>query len=298
MVLSRPSALKTAIRTNLLRPTLRSAGPRQLQRVARRTYADGGHHAPAKSNDLTWGLVATAVTAPATWYLLQPGADAHHGDDHGHDKEEHEEEHADDAETSGEGGDEEQKSDEGAQQGEEKQQDESKEAESEDKGDAGSNEGAGEDGDAPKDETRVLEGESKDLPEGVRFKGKTNQGDEDNEMTATRKSIPDAKGGTKKRLDSDYAVRQGLSKEESDESGSENESPAARIPPRNQNEMAGKQRGLSNTETKHSTDISNSPEKSKKGEGTPETAKTIGTVKVDRPQVSLAVKKIEYATFY
>ena len=49
--------------------------------------------------------------------------------------------------------------------------------------------------------------------------------------------------------------------------------------------MAQQQSGLSTTETKHSTDIKNSPEKSKKGEGTPETAKTSGTVRVDRPQV-------------
>ena len=47
--------------------------------------------------------------------------------------------------------------------------------------------------------------------------------------------------------------------------------------------QSGKQEGLSNTDTKHSTDIQNDPEKSKKGEGSPETAKSKGTVKVDRP---------------
>lgn len=49
--------------------------------------------------------------------------------------------------------------------------------------------------------------------------------------------------------------------------------------------MSGKQEGLSNTDTKHSTDIASNPEKSKKGEGTPETAKLKGTVRPSRPQV-------------
>ena len=42
--------------------------------------------------------------------------------------------------------------------------------------------------------------------------------------------------------------------------------------------QSGKQEGLSNTDTKHSTDIANNPEKSKKGEGAPETAKLKGTI--------------------
>ena len=43
-------------------------------------------------------------------------------------------------------------------------------------------------------------------------------------------------------------------------------------------QMSGKQAGLSNTDTKHSTDPANDPEKSKKSEGAPETAKLQGTV--------------------
>ena len=49
--------------------------------------------------------------------------------------------------------------------------------------------------------------------------------------------------------------------------------------------MAGKQEGLSNTDTKHSEDVTNSSEKSTKGEGTVETAKLKGTVSPNRPQV-------------
>ena len=40
---------------------------------------------------------------------------------------------------------------------------------------------------------------------------------------------------------------------------------------------------MSNDDTHHSTDISNNPEKSKKGEGVAETAKLKGTVSTERP---------------
>ena len=47
--------------------------------------------------------------------------------------------------------------------------------------------------------------------------------------------------------------------------------------------MSGKQEGLVNTDTKHSTDITKDPDKSKKAGGMPETAKQKGTVPLDRP---------------
>lgn len=49
--------------------------------------------------------------------------------------------------------------------------------------------------------------------------------------------------------------------------------------------MSDKQHGLSNTQTKHSTDIDNDPGKSKKGEGYAETAKAQGAVDPQRPMV-------------
>lgn len=49
--------------------------------------------------------------------------------------------------------------------------------------------------------------------------------------------------------------------------------------------ISDKQRGLSNTQTKHSTDIDNDPGKSKKGEGYAETAKAQGAVDPQRPMV-------------
>ncbi|KAK5172394.1 hypothetical protein LTR16_011737 [Cryomyces antarcticus] len=101
-------------------------------------------------------------------------------------------------------------------------------------------------------------------------------------MGDTRQHIPDAKGGAKKRINSGYGIELGRGSTER-EDGSDKAVPAKT--PKSMNEMSGKQAGLSNTSTKHSTDIANDPEKSKKGEGGPETAKTMGTVSVDRPQV-------------
>lgn len=59
--------------------------------------------------------------------------------------------------------------------------------------------------------------------------------------------------------------------------------PNPRKEPKSFNEMSGKQQGLSNDETGHSSNISEQPEKSKKGEGVAETAKLKGTVSTDRP---------------
>jgi len=49
--------------------------------------------------------------------------------------------------------------------------------------------------------------------------------------------------------------------------------------------MSDKQRGMSNTDTRHSSDISKNPDKSTKGEGTADTAKIKGTVDPNRKQV-------------
>jgi hypothetical protein len=49
------------------------------------------------------------------------------------------------------------------------------------------------------------------------------------------------------------------------------------------NETSGKQEGLSNSDTHHSSQISKQDGKSKKGEGVAETAKLKGTVSTERP---------------
>jgi hypothetical protein len=53
---------------------------------------------------------------------------------------------------------------------------------------------------------------------------------------------------------------------------------------KSQNEMSGKQQGMSNDDTGHSTPVADNPNKSSKGEGVAETAKLKGTVDTQRPQ--------------
>lgn len=60
-------------------------------------------------------------------------------------------------------------------------------------------------------------------------------------------------------------------------------SQAATAKPPKDGEMSGKQKGMSNTATKHSVQIDEDPTKSKKPEG-PDTAKVMGTVDPKREQ--------------
>ncbi|EAT82608.1 hypothetical protein HBH56_112300 [Parastagonospora nodorum] len=53
--------------------------------------------------------------------------------------------------------------------------------------------------------------------------------------------------------------------------------------PKSTNHTSGKQEGLSNSDTHHSSQISKQDDKSKKGEGVAETAKLKGTVSTNRP---------------
>lgn len=94
-----------------------------------------------------------------------------------------------------------------------------------------------------------------------------------------RLHVPDAKGGAKRRVES----RQGkdLGQIEQMEGNAEDKgAPSKDAPPGGTSQ---KQQGLSNTNTKHSIDIGNSDQYSKKGEGAPETAKIQGTVDPNRP---------------
>lgn len=65
--------------------------------------------------------------------------------------------------------------------------------------------------------------------------------------------------------------------------------PDARKEDKSFNEMSGKQSGLSNDETHHSTQPGKDDSKSKKGEGVADTAKLKGTVSPDRPSVSTRI---------
>jgi hypothetical protein len=101
----------------------------------------------------------------------------------------------------------------------------------------------------------------------VKFKTDT-KGGEAGGTSDARKLEPDVMGATKKRIDSAYGTPVGSGVSAGDVG----------------DEQTQKQSGVSNTDTKHSTDVAQNPEKSNKAEGTVDTAKVKGTVQADRPQ--------------
>lgn len=156
---------------------------------------------------------ATVVTLPSLWYLMQPqierwnrpkgsGHGGHGHDEHGEESEAGEEVEAHEGEDSGEKG-----GDEGAEG-----EDESKESgdESEQPDDSGSEGGEKDTPDTSDDEEKVVD--SGENVEGVQFKGSSNAGP-NKQQSDTRKHVPDAKGGAKKRIDSHYGQRQGIAED-------------------------------------------------------------------------------------
>jgi len=248
MAFSRISAVRTAFRlSRSTRPIL--SKPQRWQRIGQRGYASSDHGTATTSSDLPWQIGALVSTGAGCAWLLsgeQPKPHGDHGDHHGEEHEEHEEESAEAKED----GDSE-KPEDGEQEPKEEAKEESKEDSTGD--DSGSDSGA-------------------DTPDTSDDEGDNN----------TRKSIPDAKGGNKKRIESNNAIKQG--EEQDTAESSIKDKPATSKEPGDKNTMSGKQEGLSNTDTKHSTDITNTEEKSTKGEGVPETAKVKGTVDPNRPQ--------------
>ena len=170
------------------------------------------------------------VTVPTCYYLLQqtPTADHSHGE-HGHDHgEEHEKEgedkHEEDSTESKT--EESEKPEESAHDSSEGSTEGSKQADSDDQKQESSEENSGEESDGSTDggkeeqDTPATSGDEGsgntahevdggDNVEGVRFKGATKGGTKEGEQGDTRKHIPDAKGYNKKRIESDYGMKQG-----------------------------------------------------------------------------------------
>lgn len=135
------------------------------------------------------------------------GGHGGHGehDEHGEEGEGDEEEKSEDQ---GEGGEEDS---EGGGGNEDKSDDSASEGEGKDTPDTSDDEGS---------ESTVQEKEGGQDVEGVQFKGATSSGTEEGEQGDTRKHIPDAKGFSKKRIESDYGNKQGEAQEpEQDPSG-------------------------------------------------------------------------------
>ncbi len=178
-------------------------------------------------------IASIGITVPSVYYLIQPqierysgkkGGHGGHGE-HGHgdsEHDEHEEKHAEESSEGGEEGD--------SAEGEDSQKDADSEGGSED----GQEEGGSDEGPAESDEEASPDGSKgganksgPDTPsdkgsdntthetapgkkvEGVQFKGATSGGTRDGEQGDTRMHIPDAKGGSKKRIESHYGLKQG-----------------------------------------------------------------------------------------
>ncbi|KAI9789287.1 MAG: hypothetical protein M1835_001769 [Candelina submexicana] len=318
MVLPRATTFRSFIQLQSRRTFLTPTRTQPWQRIGRRGYASEGGHEPKKaSGDLPWIIGSIAVTLPTCAYLLQPSSDKGHA----HEGHEDHEEHAKELEGEGEEGAEEHSpedskeeteaeeggtevgtSDTKSEQAESKHEPEPRStddpmsedsSEVEDKSDESEDHEEKKQGIAEpyKGDDEPHEVESGGNVEGVQFKGATSGGTKEgkNEQGDTRKHIPDAKGGAKKRIESDYGLKQGVSDKAkaTDPTGTvQKDQAAAAKPPTSHNEQSGKQEGVSNTDTKHSTDITNNPNKSRKGEGTPETSKSKGTVDPSRPQVA------------
>ncbi|TKX24918.1 hypothetical protein C1H76_2871 [Elsinoe australis] len=294
MVVTRPAVARGLAAARLARPVPSSLLRRSLRPAFRRGYASGGDAHGAPSSDIPWLLGAIAVTVPGCYYLWP---EASHGDaSHGHGgHEEHHEEpqgaEADDQEDANSEAAPKEPESEAPAESEEKPQEESKdeskdESKEDSKDDSSDSEGKKEEKPSKpaKPDTTEPEKTSNKKVDGVQFKGKTSAGDENNEMHDTRKREPDSKGGFKKRIDSAYQKDLGAG-EHYDEEGKPTGKTAAK-PSGNPGAIDTKQAGLTTTATRHSTQIDQDPEKSKKGEGVPETAKSATTINPKRPQGS------------
>ena len=150
---------------------------------------------------------ATVATSTGLYYLLppqierwnRPKGSGHGGHGHG--------EHGEESEGGGE-------EDSGKKGGDEdaEGEDESKESgdESEQSDDAGSEGGKNDTPNTSDDEEKVVD--SGEDVEGVQFKGPSNAGP-NKQQSDTRKHVPDAKGGAKKRIDSHYGQKQGVAQD-------------------------------------------------------------------------------------
>lgn len=154
-------------------------------------------------------IASLAVTLPSVYYLMQPQIERfQHPEKHGHGGHGGHGEHGEHGEE-GEGG----------EQSDSSEGEESEEGKSEDQGEGGETDEGNPDDSGSEDGEKDTPGTSEDEDskntihekeggqdvEGVQFKGATREG----EQGDTRKHIPDAKGFSKKRIESDYGGKEG-----------------------------------------------------------------------------------------
>lgn len=218
-----------------------------------------------RPNDIYRLVSGIAITIGGTYAALQPRDPVHH-DDHG---EGHGEEHGEQHEEKEEGSSEEESTEESKDEG---KSDDGGEEEKDSADDANKEDAPKEDAPKEEDSGSKEDGEEKESEKSDDKSEKSGNTEVSNKgMTkSATNTVKHEETGTGKKLRLDSSAGKTIG--EGSSSGDEDD-------------MSHKQRGMSNTDTKHSTDPSKDPEKSKKGEGTVETAKIKGTVDPSRPQV-------------
>lgn len=168
-------------------------------------------------------ITSLAITLPSVYYLMQPQIDRYqhpekyghggHGGHEGHD-EHGEEGKLDEEGGSSEGGEsEDEKAGDQGQGGEEESKGETEEGNSDDSGSEGEEKDTPDTSDDEGSENTAHVVESGQNVEGVQFKGASSAGTSDGGQDDTRKRIPDAKGGNKKRIESHYGGKEGEAQE-------------------------------------------------------------------------------------
>lgn len=267
-------SVQQGLRASVARPMVQG----RTQFVARRYASSGGHG--KEGSDLPWLISALAITPVGTYFLWPSGESGHHGHD------EHHEEHHEEAEAKEEEPKEEEKpqeeSDEAKESGETSKPS-GTEGDSQPKADDANKKSSGNE---ETEERAPTSGPAS--TEGVQGKGQMSNESEGQNQGSKRE--PDGKGAFKNRKDS------GLSKDLSTdpekvyaedgktEAGSPSKPGFSQADTTKQGEITAKQQGMSNTPTRHSIPIHESDEKSKKPEGGPDTAKSMGTIDPSRPQ--------------
>ncbi|USW50370.1 hypothetical protein Slin15195_G036890 [Septoria linicola] len=276
MPMIRPTALRSlqsSLRYSGARATTRAA-PARTQLVAKRFSSSGsGGHGHGESSDMPWLLAALAITPPSCWYLW-PDTSSHGHDDHGSHGDHHEEkqeaaEEPAEEEEQASGGEEEavenadeKKEDkpeikeEGSdEKGEEKKETNEEKEEQEEKSDDKKEDKKEEKSDDKSDEKKS-EGKGRNTEERTFTVGADDKEEKPENVGSSTSSS--AKGQKLGETDS--------------------QAPAAKPRAQSDGAMSKKQEGMSNTDTKYSVPIDQGNEKSKKGDGQPETAKSKGTV--------------------
>jgi len=259
-------------------PCLRSSG--------RRGYASATDavHAVKKKSDLPWAATAVLVTGVGTYIALSPTDGAEHGHDTHHEGQGKHfgAEHADEAhEPEDHVKEDDAKATEEANEGTDAESEGKSDSEDSEKSEAKEDDKSGEEEkDEPKEDSKSS-GEDKKGDDGKEqddTNASEDQGTKDDTHKGMTKQQGDikhreedtGKGATKVRLDSPAGKPVGG---ENSPSSGEGDS------------QAKTQRGIANTDTKHSEDPHADSGKSSKGEGTADTAKIKGTVQPDRKQV-------------